>query len=38
VNDAIARDFGGVFQMIVDVKGEWADTMALVDKLTQIAL
>ncbi len=36
VNDAIARDFGGVFQMIVDVKGEWADTMALVDKLTQI--
>ena len=37
VNEAIARDFGGVFQMIVDVKGEWADTMALLDKLTQIA-
>ncbi len=36
-NDAIARDFGGVFQMIVDVKADWEQTTALVDDLAQIA-
>ena len=37
VNDAIAEDFGGVFQMIIDVEGDWEDTRALVDRLENIA-
>ena len=36
-NDAIARDFGGVFQMIVDVEGDWRETTDLADKLSEIS-
>lgn len=32
-NDAIAGDFGGVFQMIVETDGDWAGTRRLVDRL-----
>lgn len=37
VNDAIAKDFGGVFQVIVDLPGDWAQSQQMVDALTQIA-
>lgn len=32
-NDAIAKDFGGVFQMIVETRGSWDQTRAVVDRL-----
>lgn len=32
-NDAIAADFGGVFQMIVETSGSWEQTRDLVTKL-----
>ncbi len=37
VNDAIADDFGGVFQMIVDVDGDWATLERMVAALSAIA-
>lgn len=37
VNDAIAEDFGGVFQMIIEVEQDWAHTAVLVAQLTRIA-
>lgn len=37
VNDAIARDFGGVFQMIVETDGDWAHTRATAEQLEQIS-
>lgn len=36
-NDAIAQDFGGVFQMIVQTDGAWANTRAIADRLTQLS-
>lgn len=32
-NDAIARDFGGVFQMIVETSGDWDQTTAIATRL-----
>ncbi|MEP5154932.1 RND transporter [Planktotalea sp.] len=37
VNDAITEDFGGVFQMIIDVVGPWDELVALTDDLRVIA-
>jgi predicted RND superfamily exporter protein len=37
VNDAIARDFGGVFQMVVDVEGDWRQLDGLVTDLRAVA-
>lgn len=37
VNDAIAQDFGGVFQMIVETDGDWAQTRAISQELEQIS-
>ena len=36
-NDAIAVDFGGVFQMIVETRQDWEGTRALVETLEQIS-
>ena len=36
-NDAISTDFGGVFQMIIETHGEWAQTLALVEKLEAVS-
>lgn len=35
-NDAIAKDFGGVFQMIVETKGDWTQTQHLVAQLEAV--
>lgn len=35
-NDAIAQDFGGVFQMIVETDGDWSMTRNLVDRMEQM--
>lgn len=35
-NDAIAEDFGGVFQMIAETDGDWEQTLAVVDQLEQL--
>ena len=32
-NDAIAQDFGGVFQMIIETQGEWADIRNIAQQL-----
>lgn len=32
-NDAIAEDFGGVFQMIIETDGDWGQTRALVQRM-----
>jgi predicted RND superfamily exporter protein len=37
VNDAISDDFGGVFQMIVEMEGDWRETEVMVDALTKLA-
>ena len=37
VNDAISDDFGGVFQMIVEMEGDWAESELMVDALTDLA-
>ncbi|WP_439143868.1 efflux RND transporter permease subunit [Planktotalea sp.] len=37
VNDAISDDFGGVFQMIVEMEGDWAESEVVVDALTDLA-
>ncbi len=37
INDALARDFGGVFQMIVEVDAGWERTRALVADLREVA-
>ncbi|MGB7316637.1 MAG: MMPL family transporter [Planktotalea sp.] len=36
-NDAIAKEFGGVFQMIVEIEGGWDKTRAMADALSRIA-
>ncbi len=36
-NDAIAAEFGGVFQMIVETDGSWPETRAMVANLEAIA-
>ncbi len=33
VNDAIANDFGGVFQMIVETDGDWPGTVAVAEAM-----
>ncbi|MGH1575855.1 efflux RND transporter permease subunit [Planktotalea sp.] len=37
MNDAIAAEFGGVFQMIIEVEGDWEKASALVGDLTKLA-
>ncbi len=36
-NDAIARDFGGAFQMIVESEGDWATTRRIHDRLSELS-
>ncbi len=36
-NDAIAKDFGGVFHMILETGTDWAKTRALVDQIEGIS-
>ncbi len=36
-NDAIAKDFGGVFQMVVETDGEWTRTKAIAETLEQLS-
>lgn len=36
-NDAIARDFGGVFQMVVETDGDWAQTRDLTRALEAVS-
>lgn len=36
-NDAIADDFGGVFQMVVESTGDWAQTQNLVEQLEAVS-
>jgi predicted RND superfamily exporter protein len=36
-NDAISDDFGGVFQMIVETEGDWAQTQNLVKQLEAVS-
>ena len=35
-NDAVSRDFGGVFSLIVETDGDWKQTRDLVEKLEAI--
>lgn len=35
-NDAIAEDFGGVFQMIAETDGDWQQTRAVVEQLEEL--
>lgn len=35
-NDAIADDFGGVFQMVVETRGSWADTLRIATALDAV--
>ena len=35
-NDAIAKDFGGVFQMIIETDGDWTATRNLVDRMERL--
>jgi predicted RND superfamily exporter protein len=37
-NDAIARDFGGVFQMIVETDSDWQTTRDLVERLEAVSI
>jgi len=37
-NDAISQDFGGVFQMIVETRGDWAQIQTMVAKLEAVTL
>lgn len=36
-NDAVSNDFGGVFRMIVETKGDWTSTQNLVNALEAVS-
>ena len=36
-NDAVAKDFGGVFRMIIETNDSWDQTTALVDRLETLS-
>ena len=37
VNDAISDDFGGVFSMVVETKGDWEQTVRVVEALEAVS-